>query len=79
MRSRIGTIRSNLSLSPQVIAINSLAAKAARIQEALATITDIGHAVGNAAARPAFVIMEKLHEKNPSNSSTFLHCPGGIV
>jgi hypothetical protein len=41
-----------------------LAAKAARIQEAIATITDMGHAVGNpAAARPTFVVMEKLYEK----------------
>jgi hypothetical protein len=41
-----------------------LSAKAARIQEAIATITDMGHAVGNpAAARPTFVVMERLFEK----------------
>jgi len=41
-----------------------LASKAARIQEAFTTIRGIAEAVGNpTAARPAFVIMEKLTEK----------------
>ena len=42
----------------------ALAAKAAKIQQATTTIADIAHAVGNpTAARPAFVTMEKLHER----------------
>jgi hypothetical protein len=47
----------------------ALAAKAAKIQQALLTITDLAHSVGgHTAVRPAFIVIEKLHEKMRSVS-----------
>jgi hypothetical protein len=42
----------------------ALAAKAAKIQQAFLTITDLAHSVGgHTVVRPAFMTIEKLHEK----------------